>query len=49
VPPSDADIWLFGRVESPTSGLPGGGTNAANALAINEAGGVQGSYGHIIK
>jgi pilus assembly protein CpaC len=49
VPPSDADIWLFGRTESPTSGMGTGGTNAANALAISEAGGVQGSYGHIIK
>jgi pilus assembly protein CpaC len=49
VPPSDADIWLFGRIEAPTSGLGTGGTNAANALAISEAGGVQGSYGHIIK
>jgi pilus assembly protein CpaC len=47
VPPSDSDIWLFGRIESPTSGQPA--TNAANALAINKAGGVQGSYGHIIK
>ena len=49
VPPSDADIWLYGRVESPTSGMAASGTNAANALAISEAGGVQGSYGHIIK
>lgn len=47
VPPSDSDIWLFGRTESPTSGMTP--SNAANALAINEAGGVQGSYGHIIK
>ena len=48
-PPSDADIWLFGRVESPQSGMASSGAGAANALAINEAGGVQGSYGHIIK
>jgi len=47
VPPSDADIWLFGRIESPTSGQTS--SSAANALAINEAGGVQGAYGHIIK
>src|SRR3546814_2095180 len=47
VPPSDADIWLFGRIESPQSGLPAGGAAAANALAINEAGGVPGSSGHI--
>jgi pilus assembly protein CpaC len=47
VPPSDSDIWLFGRIESPTSGMTP--SNAANALAINEAGGVQGAYGHIIK
>lgn len=47
VPPSDSDIWLFGRIESPTSGMTP--SNAANAMAINEAGGVQGAYGHIIK
>jgi pilus assembly protein CpaC len=47
VPPSDADMWLFGRIESPMSGQTQ--SNAANALAINEAGGVQGTYGHIIK
>ncbi len=48
VPPSDADIWLFGRIEAENSGMKPNSA-AANALAINEAGGVQGSYGHIIK
>ena len=47
VPPSDADIWLFGRIEAENSGMAP--NSAANALAINEAGGVEGSYGHIIK
>lgn len=49
VPPSEADIWLYGRIESPESGALGAGASGANALAISEAGGVQGSYGYIIK
>jgi pilus assembly protein CpaC len=48
VPPSDTDIWLFGRIEAPTSGQVSN-TAAANSLAIRQAGGVDGSYGHIIK
>ncbi|MGH6948451.1 MAG: type II and III secretion system protein family protein [Kiloniellales bacterium] len=48
VPPSDADIWLFGRTEAPASGHVSNAA-AVESLAINEAGGVQGSYGHIIK
>ncbi len=44
VPPSEADIWLFGRVEAPGSGIPGEG-----GLAAQGAGGIGGHYGHIIK
>jgi len=48
VPPSETDIWLFGRIEAPESGQVAN-TAAANSLAIRQAGGVDGSYGHIIK
>ena len=44
VPPSEADIWLFGRVEAPGSGIPREG-----GLAAQGAGGIGGHYGHIIK
>ena len=44
IPPSEADIWLFGRVEAPGSGNP-----QANALTAKGAGGIEGHYGHIIK
>jgi pilus assembly protein CpaC len=40
VPPSDADLFLFGRLEAPESGIGPLGTGA---------GGIEGSYGHIIK
>ena len=46
IPPSEADIWLFGRVEAPGSGIPHSG---AAALSANGAGGIEGHYGHIIK
>ncbi len=46
-PPSDMDYMLFGRVESPDSGRsPSGG---AHKLNVQGAGGISGSYGHIIK
>jgi len=46
VPPSDLDLWLYGRVESPASGgLQAGG----HLLARDGAGGVDGRFGHIIK
>ena len=46
-PPSDMDYMLFGRVESPDSGRsPSGG---AQKLNVQGAGGISGSYGHIIK
>jgi pilus assembly protein CpaC len=44
IPPSEADIWLFGRVEAPGSGIPQDG-----GLAVKGAGGIEGHYGHIIK
>ena len=44
IPPSEADIWLFGRVEAPGSGVPRDG-----GLAAKGAGGIEGHYGHIIK
>jgi pilus assembly protein CpaC len=44
IPPSEADIWLFGRLEAPGSGIPREG-----GLAAEGAGGIGGHYGHIIK
>jgi len=44
IPPSESDIWLFGRVEAPGSGIPRDG-----GLAARGAGGIGGHYGHIIK
>ena len=44
IPPSEPDIWLFGLLEAPGSGIP-----AAGALSAEGAGGIDGHYGHIIK
>ena len=44
IPPSEADIWLFGRLEAPGSGIP-----PAGGMAAQGAGGIGGHYGHIIK
>jgi pilus assembly protein CpaC len=44
IPPSEADIWLLGRVEAPGSGLGG-----PAGLSASGAGGIEGPYGHIIK
>ncbi len=49
VPPSDIDLWLFGRVESPESGGFQPNVFGAEALGVQSAGGIVGSYGHIIK
>ena len=46
-PPSDIDYLLFGRVEAPDSGLPQ--DSGAQKLNVQGAGGISGSYGHIIK
>ncbi len=46
-PPSDIDHLLFGRTEAPDSGRsPDGG---ARKLNVQGAGGISGTYGHIIK
>ncbi len=48
--PSDVDLFLFGRVEAPGSGMPlQVGAVGSNALAAQSAGGIDGAYGHIIK
>jgi len=44
VPPTDKDLFAFGRVESPQSG-----TAAAEHAGPPGAGGIIGSYGHILK
>lgn len=49
VPPSLVDLWLFGRTESPESGGYQPNYLGAEALTIQSAGGIEGSYGHIIK
>lgn len=49
VPPSPVDLWFFGRTDSPKS--PGYQPNylGAEALTVQSAGGIEGSYGHIVK
>jgi pilus assembly protein CpaC len=47
VPPSDMDLFLFGRTESKASGAAG--QPAPRALGLPGAGGIDGPYGHIIK
>lgn len=56
IPPSELDMWLYGRIESPSSGIPQNGTPPAGTpqagshlLARSGAGGVVGRFGHIIK
>ncbi len=44
IPPSDIDLWFFGRPEAPGSGLAG-----VQALSEQGVGGIEGQYGHIIK
>lgn len=39
IPPSDEDLFLFGRLEAPESGIG----------PLSAGGGIEGSYGHIIK
>ena len=46
IPPSEADIWLYGRIEAPGSRASRG--QAAEHLA-KTAGGFAGPFGHIIK
>jgi len=49
VPPSEIDLWLFGRVESPDSSGFQPNVFGAEALGVQSAGGIEGDYGHIIK
>lgn len=44
MPPSDLGFFLYGQLEAPGSRLPKGGGSVGKA-----AGGISGSYGHIIK
>ena len=43
IPPSDIDMWMFGRVEALGSGMGG------DTLGANGAGGIEGHFGHIIQ
>ena len=46
IPPSDIDLFLFGRIEAPESGQP---EAAARLMGMQGAGGISGNYGHIIQ
>jgi pilus assembly protein CpaC len=48
IPPTDTDLFLFGRMEAPGSGMGVGVTNAS-AIETQAAGGIDGAYGHIVK
>jgi pilus assembly protein CpaC len=48
VPPSDRDLFLFGRLEDPFSGQMPVAAEAGHVLGAR-AGGLTGQYGHIIK
>lgn len=45
VPPSTADLFFKGEVETPNSGLP----SARRALGASTGGGLDGQYGYIVK
>jgi len=45
-PPSDVDLFLFGEIDAPGSGMPQAGGSMSGAPG---AGGISGPYGHIIK
>ncbi len=47
IPPSDFDLFLFGRTEAPGSGA--GKPGAGMLLGVQGAGGISGRYGHIIE
>ena len=59
VPPSDAELFLFGQIEGPRSGYGRGtsghsasadrGSQVDHTLSAQSAGGIDGSYGHIVK
>jgi pilus assembly protein CpaC len=44
-PPSDVDLFLFGEIDAPGSGMPPAGMSGG----AQGAGGISGPYGHIIK
>ncbi|MCH9052270.1 MAG: type II and III secretion system protein family protein [Proteobacteria bacterium] len=45
-PPSDVDLFVFGRIDAPGSGMPQAGQSMSGAQG---GGGISGPYGHIIK
>jgi pilus assembly protein CpaC len=47
IPPSDLGIFLFGQTEAPDSGKPAAPSNST--LDLQEAGGLDGRFGHIIQ
>lgn len=47
VPPDDFELFALGRLESETSGE--GAPGQMDGLLLNDAGGIQGQFGHIIK
>lgn len=51
VPPSDVDLFLFGKTDAWTARPSGAGSAPAGAqvLGVQAAGGIAGPYGHIIK
>ena len=53
IPPTDLDLFLFGRLEAPESGNGDAQTTNAsantNVFEAQAAGGFEGAYGHIVK
>ena len=47
VPPSDTDIFMFGRVEASASGIPP--KQSGQILGARSGGGIDGKYGYILK
>ncbi len=47
VPPSDTDIFMFGRVEASASGIPP--KQSGQILGARSGGGIDGNYGYILK
>lgn len=47
IPPSDIDLFLFGRLEAPGSGMVQQG--ASGPLGAEGAGGIDGAHGYIVK
>ena len=47
VPPSDTDIFMFGRVEASASGIPP--KPSGQILGARSGGGIDGKYGYILK